>query len=51
MGSAIELELMADERSKSMIREAARRHRAEQADRTSIRRGIVAALFGLRRAA
>jgi hypothetical protein len=51
MGSAIEFEMMAFERSSSMIREAARRHRAEEADRTSARRGIVAAIFGRRRAA
>lgn len=51
MGSAIEFEMMAFERSSSMIREAASRHRAEEADRTSTKRGIVAAIFGRRRAA
>ncbi len=51
MGSAIEFEMIAFERSSSMLREAARRHRAEEAERTSGRRGIVAAFFGLRRAA
>ena len=51
MGSAIEYELIAFERSSNLIREAARRHRAEEAERTSGRRGIVAAFFGRNRAA
>lgn len=51
MGSAIEFELIAFERSSNMIREAARRHRAEEAEKESGRRGIVAAIFGFRRAA
>jgi hypothetical protein len=51
MGSVIEFEMIAFERSSTMIREAASRHRAEEAERTGIRRGIVAAIFGRRRAA
>ncbi|MFN8539156.1 MAG: hypothetical protein U0232_16980 [Thermomicrobiales bacterium] len=50
MGSAIEFEMMAFEQSNSMIRGTSRL-RAEEADRTSTKRGIVAVIFGRRRAA
>ena len=51
MGNVIEFELIAAERSSDFLREASRRQRAEEAVRTTERTGIVAFLFGRKRAA
>ncbi len=51
MGNVIEFEMIAAERSSDVRRAVALRQLADEADRGSGRRGIVAMLFGWRRAA
>jgi hypothetical protein len=51
MGNVIEFELIAAERSSEFIREAARRHRAEEAAKAVGLGGVVAFIFGRKRAA
>ncbi len=51
MGNVIEYELIAKERSSDLIREASRRHRAEEAARATGLGGLVSFIFNRRRAA
>ena len=51
MGNVIEYELIAAERSSEFIREASRRHRAEEAAKAAGRGGLMAFIFNRRRAA